>query len=98
MPPARGVSIVLAGHRVEVETGIMFGHAPHPIAPARHPALQPHLAQRPITQARRRPPPSREIFLHDGAIDSPTVICSRDGQAKAAAAQVRATMYGWEIA
>ncbi|MGO9450160.1 MAG: energy transducer TonB [Candidatus Binataceae bacterium] len=37
---------LLAGHRVEVETGVMFGRAPHPPAPARHPALQPHLARR----------------------------------------------------
>jgi hypothetical protein len=34
------------GQRVEVETGIMFGRAPHPIAPARRAGLQPHLVRR----------------------------------------------------
>jgi hypothetical protein len=34
------------GQRVEVETGIMFGRAPHPIAPVRRAGLQPHLVRR----------------------------------------------------
>jgi len=34
------------GHQVEVETGIMFGRAPHPAAPARRAGLEPHLARR----------------------------------------------------
>ena len=34
------------GQPVEVETGIMFGRAPHPIARARQAGLQPHLARR----------------------------------------------------
>jgi len=33
------------GHRVEVETGIMFGRTPHPLAPARRAALEPHLVR-----------------------------------------------------
>ena len=34
------------GQPVEVETGIMFGRAPHPIAPAGRAGLQPHLVRR----------------------------------------------------
>ncbi|HEY6418467.1 MAG TPA: hypothetical protein VIX59_05630 [Candidatus Binataceae bacterium] len=34
------------GQRVEVETGIMFGRAPHPIAPVRRAGLQPRLVRR----------------------------------------------------
>jgi hypothetical protein len=34
------------GQPVEVETGIMFGRPPRPLAPARRAELQPHLAQR----------------------------------------------------
>jgi hypothetical protein len=33
------------GQPVEVETGIMFGHAPRPMAPAKRAELQPHLAR-----------------------------------------------------